>query len=201
MVVTIGVDEAGRGCWAGPLVAAAVYFPADPDKHLAGLNDSKQLSATQRERLFVLISDQAQIGVGWASPRLIDDQGLTAAQVRAMSQALANLPDRPDHSRIIVDGSVNYLAGTPGSYCQPRADSTVAAVMAASIVAKVSRDRFCRLLDRLYPNWGLADHKGYGTAKHRLQLTRQAPITGLHRLSYRPVAAAYQTLARSVGDR
>lgn len=188
-MVTIGVDEAGRGCWAGPLVAAAVYFPA-PGQQPSGLDDSKRLSARQRERLFERLLGSACIGIGWASPRLIDASGLSAAQTQAMNQALDGLPCLPKDRQIIVDGSVNYLAGRTGSRCQPRADSTVEAVMAAGIVAKVARDRFCRLLEDLYPDWGLASHKGYGTAKHQKQLKKRRPVAGLHRFSYRPVAAA-----------
>lgn len=201
-MITIGVDEAGRGCWAGPLVAAAVYFPPGPKRQLAGLGDSKQLSPGRRSQLFDLIMRQARVGIGWASPRLIDNQGLSAAQIQAMSQALAGLANRPKDSRIIVDGSVNYLKSYPGSRCQVKADAQVEAVMAAGVIAKVTRDRFCQLLDRLYPGWGLAGHKGYGTAAHRQRLGQKAPVAGLHRFSYRPVAAAlYQTRARSVGAR
>ena len=195
-MVTIGVDEVGRGCWAGPLVAAAVYFyrPTGPDQKLGPqLADSKQISARRREQAFELIVAQARVGLGWVSPQTIDQLGLTQAQTQAMDQALANLGPDSTPSQIIVDGVINYLAHYPTSRVQPGADRTVPTVMAASIVAKVVRDRFCQLLDRLYPNWGLARHKGYGTADHRQRLTAQQPVAGLHRFSYRPVARAYQT--------
>lgn len=189
-MLTIGVDEAGRGCWAGPLVAAAVYFPKPTPTATWGLADSKKLSAAARDRLFALIVDRALVGIGMASPNLIDNQGLSAAQTQAMSQAVANLPAPTQDCQIIVDGSVNYLPQAKNSRCQVGADGTVAAVMAAGIVAKVTRDRFCCLLDRLYPDWGLAGHKGYGTAQHQNQLQQRQPIRGLHRLSYRPVGLA-----------
>lgn len=195
-MVTIGIDEAGRGCWAGPLVAAAVYFPAGAE--LKRLNDSKKLSAGERSRLFDLIVTKGRVGIGWASPKTIDDQGLTAGQRLAMAWALAGLGRLPDQRQIIIDGPVNYLSSTPGVRCLVRADSRIGAVMAASIVAKVARDRFCLLLDELYPGWGLAGHKGYGTARHRQTLAQKPPVLGLHRFSYRPVAA-YQTLARPAG--
>ena len=195
-MVTIGVDEVGRGCWAGPLVAAAVYFyrPAGPDQELGPqLADSKQISARRREQAFELIAAQARVGLGWVSPQTIDRLGLTQAQTQAMDRALASLGPDSTPGQIIVDGVINYLAHHPTSRVQPGADRAVPTVMAASIAAKVVRDRFCQLLDRLYPHWGLARHKGYGTADHRQRLTAQPPVVGLHRFSYRPVARAYQT--------
>ena len=195
-MVTIGIDEVGRGCWAGPLVAAAVWFDraGQPGPDLRQqLADSKQLSARQRERAFDLIVAQARIGLGWVSPRTIDRLGLSRAQTLAMDQALSQLGSRPSPSRIIIDGKINYLAHQPGSQVQTQADRSVPTVMAASIIAKVVRDRFCRLLDRLYPDWGLEAHKGYGTARHQQQLAIRQPVAGLHRFSYRPVARVYQT--------
>ena len=139
-MVTIGVDEVGRGCWAGPLVAAAVYFyrPTGPDQELGPqLADSKQISARRREQAFELIVAQARVGLGWVSPQTIDQLGLTQAQTQAMDQALANLGPNSTPSQIIVDGVINYLAHYPTSRVQPGADRTVPTVMAASIVAKV----------------------------------------------------------------
>lgn len=196
-MMTIGIDEVGRGCWAGPLVAAAVCFdrPGGPGRRLRRqLADSKQLTPRRREELFRLIAARTRIGLGWVSPAAIDRFGLTRAQTLAMDRALAGLGHRPKNCRIIIDGPINYLAHRPASRPLARADQTVPAVMAASIAAKVLRDRFCRRLAGLYPGWGLESHKGYGTAGHRRQLAGRPPVTGLHRFSYRPVAAAaYQT--------
>ena len=202
--MTIGIDEVGRGCWAGPLVAAAVCWssPGGPNSELQSqLADSKQLSAARRQSVFQLIRPQARIGLGWVSPESIDDYGLSQAQTQAMEQALVSLGPDLKLEPVIIDGSVNYLPDHPASQTQVRADSTIPTVIAAGIAAKVVRDHFCQLLDCLYPGWGLSNHKGYGTAEHRQALTARQPITGLHRFSYRPVAEAYQTWVRSVAGR
>jgi ribonuclease HII len=178
-----GVDEAGRGCWAGPVVAAAVILPdgwCPP-----GLDDSKRVPPARRERLY---RELRQGAVSWAAcavgPRIIEDRNILAATLLAMGRAVARLRPRPD--LVLVDG-----VQVPALACPARAliqgDRTSAAVAAASILAKVLRDRVMIAWDRRYPAYGFAAHKGYGAAAHREALRRCGPCP-LHRTTYRPVA-------------
>lgn len=177
-----GIDEAGRGPWAGPVVAAAVIL--DPDTTPPGLNDSKKLTEAQREALFVPIIRTARVGIGIADPERIDRDNILQATFWAMTQALAQLgevslalidgnraPQLPCPVRTIVDGDQKSLS-----------------VAAASIVAKVTRDRIMIAHHGDYPAYGFAQHKGYGTAYHQRALARHGP-TPLHRKSFAPVAA------------
>jgi ribonuclease HII len=177
-----GVDEAGRGSWAGPVVAAAVVLPTGwcPE----GLDDSKRLAAGRREELFAAIRAGA---LGWGacavSPLVIDRINILAATLRAMTAAIARLDPPPD--LVLVDGlhlPPLPCAGTP----LVRGDGRSAAVAAASVVAKVLRDRVMCGLDRRYPVYGFARHKGYGAREHREALRRHGPCP-VHRRSYRPV--------------
>lgn len=181
-MVIVGVDEVGRGCWAGPLVAGAVIL-GEP---LFGLRDSKKLSAKQRIKLATDIRNSAEaIGLGWVSPQEIDRIGLTAAVRMAMYRAVAliSLP----YDEIIIDGSYNFLAELPLARTVVKADDTVAAVSAASIVAKVARDLYMSgEAAAAYPAYGFDKHVGYGTQVHQEAL-RALGITPLHRLSVRPV--------------
>jgi ribonuclease HII len=183
-----GVDEAGRGCWAGPVVAAAVILPPGwcPD----GLDDSKRLSAARREALFAVLRREA---VAWRAcavgPRVIESRNILAATLLAMAHAVARLAPRPD--LVLVDG-----LQTPSVPCEARAlikgDATSAAIAAASVVAKVLRDRVMKAWDRRYPGYGFALHKGYGAPQHREALARLGPCP-LHRGNYRPVAGLGQS--------
>ena len=185
----IGIDEAGRGSWAGPLVAAAVGWQPQPPADLRQeLNDSKQLSPQRRQQLFELIiaSRPTWIGVGWVGPSLIDQIGLTKTEELAMTWALEN--SGATNQPVIIDGSVNYLADRPQTKAIVKADEKIAAVMAAGIIAKVVRDRFLLdVLDGIYNGYGLGEHKGYGTANHRRALESNGPTRGLHRQSWRPL--------------
>lgn len=182
-----GLDEAGRGAWAGPVVAAAVVLPAgrrDLQVLLRGVNDSKQLTQRQRQALFPLICGTAQaVGVGRASARYIDAAGIVPATHRAMSMALRNLGLTLDC--LLIDALV-----LPGVEQPQRAvihgDALVLSIAAASIIAKVSRDRLMLALDKRQPGYGFAAHKGYGTSAHRAALERLGPCTA-HRLSFSPL--------------
>lgn len=183
----IGVDEAGRGAWAGDLLAAAVRLHHDRFHHL--LNDSKLMTAKRRQQVagLLLESDVVDVAYGVASARLIDKEGLTMAEKVAMEAAVSKLHPQPLES-IIVDGHINYLKDIfPKSRAEIKADQQYAAVMAASILAKVERDRRLVLLGQKYPAWGFEKHKGYGTEAHRQALKRYRPLIGVHRFSYRPV--------------
>ena len=183
----IGVDEAGRGSWAGPLAAAAVRLKGDWSA--AGLDDSKRLSPASRNRLAVRLRRQADVGLGFVEAEEIDARGLSWAQRQAMRRAVAQLLPASGET-IIVDGRVNYLAGFYAtSRAVVAADSKYPAVMAASILAKVDRDRLMSRLDRLYPGYFFGRHKGYGTRLHLQALRRLGVLRGIHRLSYKPVAA------------
>jgi ribonuclease HII len=180
-----GVDEAGRGPIAGPVVAAAAILTPPQFRVLLaeGLDDSKKLSETVRERLFCRM---AELGVVWraqaASHVRIDSTNILRATLWAMCRAVMSLPQRP--GIIVVDG--NSLIPDISAELQipmPKADSKVPAVMAASVVAKVLRDRVMRRLDRLYPEWGFAGHKGYPTKAHRLAADLFGP-SPVHRLSF-----------------
>lgn len=180
-----GVDEAGRGPWAGPVVAAAVIL--DPAAPIDGLNDSKKLSAKRREALFAEIMARAAVGVGAASAGEIDRLNVVQATFLAMRRAVAKLPVSPQG--LLIDGNLT----PPGLPCPARAivkgDARIAAIGAASIIAKVIRDRAMVALDRRYPAFAWASNKGYGAAAHREGLLAQGP-TRHHRFSYRPVADA-----------
>ena len=177
-----GVDEVGRGPLAGAVIAAAVIL--DPQKPIDGLNDSKKLSEKRREQLFDEIKIKAlSWALGRAEVEEIDQINILQASLRAMERAVAGLIIKPDMA--LVDG--NKL---PNLSCPAEAvikgDSRVAAIAAASIIAKVTRDREMCELDVLYPGYGLAQHKGYPTKLHLAALESQG-ITPIHRRSYAPV--------------
>lgn len=176
----IGIDEVGRGCWAGPLVAGAVVLSAP----MSGLDDSKKLRPMERRRLCELIYASGQVGLGWVSSAEVDNLGLTAAVALAMRRALLELGSTAE--TIIVDGHYNYLADIPGTKAIVRADGSIPAVSAASIVAKVARDQYMFDLAATYPEYGFDRHVGYGTMLHRRMLAKHGP-TPIHRVSYKPV--------------
>jgi ribonuclease HII len=179
----VGIDEVGRGCWAGPLLAGAVVL-AEP---ILGLKDSKKLSKKQRERLDAEIRVQAlAFGIGWVTPREVDEHGLTLAVKMAMQRALSQilLP----YDEIIIDGSLNFLRENPKALALIKADDSVPAVSAASIIAKVARDTYMAEIARTYPGYGFESHVGYGTAQH-LQAIKDLGVCEVHRMSYKPVRA------------
>lgn len=184
-----GLDEAGRGAWAGPVYAAAVVLPLDrPDllEALSGVRDSKQLSPSQRETLSRVIREVAlAVGVGWAEVEEIDKLGILPATRLAMSRAVHQLSLPVD--ALLIDHV--RLPDVPLSQRSlPRADVRCLSVAAASIIAKVERDRRMAELDREYPGYGFASHKGYGTPQHRQALQQLGP-SPLHRRTWRPVVS------------
>lgn len=180
-----GVDEAGRGPLAGPVVAAAVILPRDLT--IQGIDDSKKLSPRRREELFDLIAEDAvDVGVGSASEKVIDEINILNATHRAMRDAVSDLGVRPDH--VLVDGNAIPSFDFPQTALH-QGDSRSAAIAAASIVAKVTRDRMLVEADATYPGYGFARHKGYGTPEHISALTRLGPCD-IHRRSFRVVLDA-----------
>lgn len=180
-MITVGIDEVGRGCWAGPLVAGAVIL----DRPLKGLKDSKKLSKTQREKLADELEMQATaIGLGWVQSAEVDELGLTEAVRLAMSRALNQIV--ANYDEVIIDGHFNFLAELSKTRAVIKADDSVPAVSAASIVAKVARDRYMSEAAAKYPDYGFASHVGYGTALH-LEKLKLHGVSELHRQSYKPV--------------
>ncbi len=190
LVPAAGLDEVGRGCWAGPLVAAAVVLPVEdllarPDL-LAGVDDSKRLSPRRREALAGRIYEVALgVGIGLVSPALVDALGIVRATGLAMRRALARLPLTPRF--LLVDGQVAFDLPLPQRLLT-RGDARSLSIAAASIVAKVYRDRLMVAWAERYPFYGFEQHKGYGTALHRQALERWGPCP-LHRRSFFPVRA------------
>ena len=180
---TAGCDEAGRGPLAGPVIAAAVML--NPDQPIAGLADSKQLSAKQRRHLAELIKERALCwGIGEATVAEIDELNILQATLLAMQRAITALIIRP--TQVLVDGN-RLPANLPcPATAIIRGDQTVACISAASILAKVYRDTLMLALDKLYPEYGFKDHKGYGTRQH-LEALAKYGITPLHRRSFAPV--------------
>lgn len=177
----VGIDEVGRGCWAGPLVAGAVML-ASP---IEGLKDSKKLSKKQRDYLAEIILQQATgYGLGWVTPLEVDQLGLTAAVRLAMQRAVAEIKE--PYAEIIIDGNYNFLHDMPNISTLVKADDLIPAVSAASIIAKVARDNYMAEQAKLYPEYGFESHVGYGTARHIAAL-KEYGVTPLHRRSYKPV--------------
>ena len=188
--LTAGVDEAGRGPLAGPVVAAAVILPARFPGGRKSLSDSKALSADRREALAASIRNHALIGVGIAEPAEIDAVNILNATMNAMCRALEALPLKAE--RALIDGD-RLPARLP---CAGEAivggDAREPAISAASIIAKTVRDGLMTRADLRFPGYGFASHKGYGGPAHRAALEALGPCP-LHRLSYAPVRAALQT--------
>lgn len=184
-----GIDEAGRGAWAGPVVAAACVLPANADDLLEQLSpvcDSKMLSPRQRARCYELIMHCAlTYGVGVVSAAEIDRIGILPATRAAMVQAVSGLALQPDY--LLID-AVKLPALAIPQRAAPKSDVHILSVAAASIIAKVTRDRLLAAMDAAWPGYGLSKHKGYGTAAH-LAALRALGTSCQHRHSYAPVRA------------
>ncbi|KKX28369.1 ribonuclease HII [Rhizobium sp. LC145] len=177
-----GTDEAGRGPLAGPVVAAAVIL--DPDNIPDGLNDSKQLTAAQRENLFEAILATAEVSIAASGPRHIDERNILRASLDAMRRAVAGLSLTPAY--VLTDGR-----DVPLGLCCPgkaviRGDARSVSIAAASIIAKVTRDRMMARAHHVFPAYGFANHAGYGTPQHRAGIDTHGPCL-LHRMSFRPL--------------
>ncbi len=183
-----GIDEVGRGPLAGPLIAAAVILPAGVDAPWLGLvRDSKQLTPEKREYLFRHIADSAvAIGVGSAPHKVIDRLGIAKATSMAMELAVANLIQPPDF--LLID--FMKLPGVPiPQRSLPKGDTRSISIACASIIAKVTRDRFMVELDRVHPGYGFASHKGYATREH-LESLQRLGVCPIHRRCFAPVRDA-----------
>ncbi|WP_417482836.1 ribonuclease HII [Maricaulis sp.] len=182
-----GVDEAGRGPLAGPVVAAAVIL--DPARPIAGLGDSKVISEKRRTALALQIRQLAWVGVGIAEPEEIDRINILQATMTAMARAVSNLPHVPDH--ILIDGN-RVPDGLP---CPAEAiikgDASEASIGAASIIAKTIRDELMKRAALRFPGYGFEAHKGYPSAVHRNALIALGPCP-IHRFSYAPVRAVLE---------
>ncbi|MBI4342579.1 MAG: ribonuclease HII [Candidatus Omnitrophica bacterium] len=176
-----GIDEAGRGPWAGPVVAAAVILRSRPQG--VRIDDSKRLTARQRERAYAVILRCADVGIGLASPEEIDHLNILQATLMAMRRAILDLPAPPDV--LLIDGTIAPAVPIP---CRPIAhgDRLSEVIGCASIVAKVVRDRLMHFYHDLLPQYAFDQHKGYGTPLHTERLRQFGPSL-LHRLTFEPV--------------
>jgi ribonuclease HII len=184
-----GVDEAGRGPLAGPVVAAAAILPSKwaesgLPRELEGLNDSKQLTANQREKFFAFITSRGEIefGIAEVDAALIDEINILQATHRAMNDALAKLRPAPEHA--LVDGRPVTTMRVPQTAIV-KGDARSYSIAAASVLAKVTRDRLMLEFDRQWPKYGFAGHKGYGTAQHLAAIAAHGPCP-IHRRSFAP---------------
>ena len=181
-----GIDEAGRGAWAGPVVAAAVILDPAEVSSLDGVNDSKRLSPRQRDRLYQIIIDHCvAYGIGQGSVEEIDTIGILPATRLAMTRAVAALSPQPD--ALIIDAVRLPQVNKPQAVFN-FADSISLSVAAASILAKVTRDRLMIQSDTQYPAYQFARHKGYGTQIHQAALQSVGPCQ-IHRTSFKPISA------------
>ena len=185
-----GVDEAGRGPLAGPVVAAAVIFPhpgsaAGLDERLRDLNDSKQLTARQREDFFSILTANAEIrfAIAVVDAETIDRINILRATHRAMNEALARLQPQPEH--VLVDGRPVKSMSLPNT-ALVKGDARSYSIAAASVLAKVTRDRMMREYAQQFAGYGFADHKGYGTPQHLAALAERGPCA-IHRMSFAPL--------------
>ncbi len=179
--IITGMDEAGRGSWAGPVVAAAVILPKN--FRLPGLTDSKLLSAAQRDELFIKITENYDFGVGIIPNDQIDKYGLLHATFLAFEMALDGLKNKAD--KILIDGRDKFKFIIPHESII-KGDLKIKSISAASVVAKVTRDRIMIEYAKQYPNYGFDEHKGYGTSRHQRALNDHGACK-IHRFSYAPI--------------
>ncbi|MCG7530230.1 ribonuclease HII [Psychrobium sp. MM17-31] len=186
-LIVAGVDEVGRGPLVGDVVTAAVIL--DPNKPIEGLADSKKLSDKKRDALYdIIIENALAYCVGRASPQEIDELNILHATMLAMQRAVAGLPVTPQH--VLIDG--NRCPELPiSSQSVVKGDARVEEISAASIIAKVTRDREMEALDKEFPQFGFAKHKGYPTKLH-MEMIEQFGVTPYHRRSFKPVKAALE---------
>lgn len=174
-----GIDEAGRGPFAGPVVAGAVILPKD--SRILYVNDSKKLSEKKREELYdVIMKEAVSVGVGIAAPERIDEINILNATYEAMQQAINNLTVTPG---ILLNDAVNIPGIDKKQIPIIKGDAKSLSIASASIIAKVTRDRIMYGYDKLYPEYGFAKHKGYGTKQHREALAEYGPCP-IHRKTY-----------------
>ena len=180
----LGIDEVGRGPWAGPLVVGACLLP----EKIEGLTDSKKLSAKKREALADEIREHANYGLGWIPAQELDELGLTESLCKACREAVSQI--KGDFDQIVIDGTINFLRGTKYEkivQVVPKADFLVPEVSAASIIAKVSRDQYMYDLADKYPGYSFEKHVGYGTATHKKAI-EELGVCDEHRRSFKPIA-------------
>ena len=179
----VGCDEAGRGCLLGDVFAGAVILPKDFVCDL--INDSKQLTEKQREEAFIIIKENAVAwGVGRCTAEEIDEINILNASRLAMERAIEDMKHRFD---MIITDAVKMNKYDVPKVALIHGDALSQCVAAASIIAKVSRDHYCLELDKKYPQYEIAKHKGYGTKVHMEALEKYGPMKGLHRFSYKPI--------------
>jgi ribonuclease HII len=196
-VFVMGIDEVGRGPLCGPVVAAAVCYkdqsfaiPEGLEKEFALIRDSKKLSEKQREKIFALIQEHFYVGIGIVNAETIDRVNILQATFLAMRAALSDLmrhiPEARGKEYLLIDGNQLLPSFSGAQEAVVGGDSSVKSIAAASIIAKVTRDRMIVEYDREYPQYGLAHHKGYGTKEHMDALRKYGP-TPIHRMSFKPV--------------
>ncbi len=180
-----GIDEAGRGPWAGPVVAAAVILNRDRINELKEVDDSKKISEKKREKLYQIIIDSSIcFAVSEVSHSIIDKENILTATTIAMLNCINKLTNKPDI--LLVDGNMNFKVDNIKIEHVIDGDEKSLSIAAASILAKVHRDRIMRNYHKLYPQYGFLNHKGYGTKEHINALIKYGPCE-IHRISYKPV--------------
>ena len=185
--ITIGIDEVGRGPWAGPLLVSAVAL--DMSQTYEGLADSKKLTKRRREILAPYVQRHALgVGLGWVDVAELDRLGMTSSLKLGAKRAYSQLPSSVVRlaNRIVIDGNIKMLDDSR-AIMMVKADAQVQAVSAASIVAKVARDSYMTQLEKTFPGYGFAKHAGYGTRQHAEALTKLGVISGVHRSSFAPI--------------
>lgn len=187
--IIAGIDEAGRGPWAGPVVAAAAIFK-DRSNIPDGLNDSKKLSAKKREAIFSQLIEICDFGIGIINQQMIDEINILQATKLAMKTAVNNLYSKPDV--ILIDGNQNIDITGVKSETIIKGDSLSLSIAAASIIAKVSRDKIMKELDEKFPHYGWASNSGYGTKQHSEALEKHG-VTEHHRKSFAPIKKLLNT--------
>jgi ribonuclease HII len=191
----VGIDEVGRGAWAGPLVVGAVLLGGVA---INGLTDSKKLTRKQRERLDIEIRQKALgIGLGWVSAKQIDQIGLSPALRVAAKRAIAHL-GRYEYKEVIIDGTIRLIEDSRVTL-MPKADLLIPSVSAASIIAKVARDKYMGHLDGIFPGYGFRSHVGYGTAVHRKAIDEKGALP-IHRMSFSPLKLKHESLSTLSGQ-